>query len=588
MAKKLWQLSANDTVAEEADLVGNPPSEHAIEVPQKFAIDGDELTGPSVQGDGRVMWEWTDGASFLHVFYDPATDTFSGGVEGEGGMSVYKEGLAQAVAWAKGSGGTMTIVESNNQAGPASVVATGETAIVTVTAPDPVARKSDVVVKADAYVPVTKTLTVPEVFEFDATYMTDPPFVTQDGKVRWEITSGVTTLFVEYDPATDTFKGGVEDEGWDVYAENLEEALAAAEIGGRLTKSAEGTAAPAPDVFGTTSVTLTTSDPVARKSDLASLDAGAIKSGTLDPARLPAQSFSLTFDGMTFSMEFRVNFQLVSTERGDASRVFPVVSSYDGKDTEDHDVFILQSPPPSGSAEAAAVVISGHGSKTTDVVVVTLNVDGATRYVTVGSMFPSVTITAARSIRVVSIDGTFDGCLVAGTMVLMADGSWRRIEDVGYGDTLLTWDREAGRAVAVRPSWIMRPYKATHWYECWFASGRTLCTTGAPYDPGHRFYSLDTGRYEYERDAIGHRVLSVTQSGGIGAETRYEPGEDVLESVACIPHRCTACNIITEGQYSLIADGVLTSCRLSNPGMSEDEIAAYWARLERSRKPREV
>lgn len=292
----------------------------------------------------------------------------------------------------------------------------------------------------------------------------------------------------------------------------------------------------------------------------------------LDPARLPAQSFTF---GKAANFSHSDDFHLLFCIADSAGRKISV------------DYINVDSTNLSFS-DVAFVTISGYGNVGNDSVDIIALIDGVARMFYVGTN-RQVTLTANSSILPKDIIGTIaDSCLVAGTMVLMADGSWRRIEDVVYGDTLLTWDREAGRTVAVRPSWIMRPYEATHWYECRFASGRTLCTTGAPFDPGHRVYSLDTGRYEYERDAIGHRVLSVTQSGGIGAETRYEPGEDVLESVACIPHRCTACNIITEGRFSLIAEGVLTSCRLSNPGMSEDEIAAYWARLERSRKPREV
>lgn len=310
-------------------------------------------------------------------------------------------------------------------------------------------------------------------------------------------------------------------------------------------------------------------DTVAEAADLASLDAGALTSGTIDPARLPVQSFTFG-KAANFSHfdDFFLFFDIVDP----AGRKIDV--NYLNVDSTNLSF-----------SDVAFVTISGYGNSTSDSVNIIALVDGVERTFYVRNFRP-VTLTANSSILLKAISGTAAGsCLVAGTMVLMADGSWRRIEDVGYDDTLLTWDREAGRTVAVRPSWIMRPYEATHWYECRFASGRTLCTTGAPFDPGHRVYSLETGRYEYERDAIGHRVLSVSPSGGIGAETRYEPGEDVLEGVACVSQRCTACNIITEGRYSLIAEGLLTSCRLSNPGMSEDEIAAYWARLERTRKP---
>ena len=312
------------------------------------------------------------------------------------------------------------------------------------------------------------------------------------------------------------------------------------------------------------------------------LDANDLVAQPADCSKL--KPFTFTVKGMTGTDAFTIRFQLwLAGEEG------TVTHEYIGTDSEQKSTgsvsTIEPSPADADTYNVCKVIVAGHGHQSTDVVVLTLEVDGVDRTVTLGAMFPSVEILADTSVVVKSVAGTDDGCLAEGTHVRLADGGVKRVEDVGYGDKLLVWDG-AGFTAAC-PEWIMRAWRATHWFECRFRSGRTLCTTGADGDPGHRVLDLTTGRYEYECNAIGHRVRTLSATGRVGEPVVFAAAEDVLESVTFVEEPCWAYNIITEGHFNMVAEDIVTSCRLSNPGMTPEEIAAYRERLERMRKPRE-
>ena len=240
-----------------------------------------------------------------------------------------------------------------------------------------------------------------------------------------------------------------------------------------------------------------------------------------------------------------------------------------------------------GSIRSDGILLSGEGANAGDTISVYVEADGV--------KLPAQTLgpssawwpQGARRVRILKVVGTVasssgggGGCFVEGTLIRLADGSTKRVEDISPDDELLVWDG-SGFSHA-RPSWIMDPFVADGWFLCRFASGRTLCTAGAPLDPGHRVFSLETGRYEYEKDAIGHRIRTVSVKGQPGEVPTLSESEDTLMSVERVMRPCRAYNIITEGSYNLFAEDALTSCRLSNPGMTEDEVSAYWDKLRKT------
>lgn len=141
------------------------------------------------------------------------------------------------------------------------------------------------------------------------------------------------------------------------------------------------------------------------------------------------------------------------------------------------------------------------------------------------------------------------GCLLRGTMISLADGSRKPIEDVTYDDELLVWDFDSGRMSSAYPFWIKRAECTDHYWVNTFASGRVVRTTGTV--AGHRFFDMDAGAFVYNTDCVGHRVYTLD-------------GPDVLVSADHVAEPCEFYNLNTYRHINCFADGVLASCRLNN------------------------
>ena len=139
-------------------------------------------------------------------------------------------------------------------------------------------------------------------------------------------------------------------------------------------------------------------------------------------------------------------------------------------------------------------------------------------------------------------------CLLRGTLVTLADGSEKPIEDVTYDDDLLVWDFGRGVTSSAKPLWIKMAQRADYMFDVQLACGRTLGVTG-PH--GHRAFNIHQGRFEYLPRSVGDRVWTLD-------------GVDEVVSCAKVRGDFEHYNIITADHLNLFANGVLTSCRLNN------------------------
>lgn len=104
---------------------------------------------------------------------------------------------------------------------------------------------------------------------------------------------------------------------------------------------------------------------------------------------------------------------------------------------------------------------------------------------------------------VTSIEITTGFCLRSGTLILMSDGTERRIEDVRVGDLVLSVDPETGELapdrVVAAPCGVGRA-----WDEWTFSDGTVVGTVGR-----HRFWNGDLGEFMYlEAWNEGEQALS--------------------------------------------------------------------------------
>lgn len=87
-------------------------------------------------------------------------------------------------------------------------------------------------------------------------------------------------------------------------------------------------------------------------------------------------------------------------------------------------------------------------------------------------------------------------CLAAGTMITMADGSQKKIEEVVEGDMIRTFDHESGTLTASPVFLAMRGLAPVHSYTLTFESGNQLEVIGR-----HAFLCQSTSKYEALSDA---------------------------------------------------------------------------------------
>lgn len=156
----------------------------------------------------------------------------------------------------------------------------------------------------------------------------------------------------------------------------------------------------------------------------------------------------------------------------------------------------------------------------------------------------------------VEISGFVFQCLIAGTLITLADSSKKPIEDITYDDELLVWDFFNGCFASAKPRWIKIKQTAEVYNKLTFDNGTTLGLVGEGGTHGyHRIFNK-------QACCFTHTGVPETPIGTITfAEDKSEP---VLVRQELVNKTVDYYNIITDKHFNIFANGILTSCRLSN------------------------
>lgn len=141
-------------------------------------------------------------------------------------------------------------------------------------------------------------------------------------------------------------------------------------------------------------------------------------------------------------------------------------------------------------------------------------------------------------------------CLAEGTQITLSDRTTKAIEDITYDDELLVWDFDKGEFGTAKPLWIMKAHVTNSYNLLKFDNGSELKTIEQ-----HRIFNKNIGKFTYpmtDETPIG--TITFTDNG---TETKLISKEKVNQKVNYY-------NIITEYHMNVFANGILTSCRLSN------------------------
>lgn len=179
-------------------------------------------------------------------------------------------------------------------------------------------------------------------------------------------------------------------------------------------------------------------------------------------------------------------------------------------------------------------------------------------------------------------------CLIEGTQITLADGSTKAIEDITYDDELLVWDFYEGKLSIAKPKWIMQEGTANKYNLVKFSNGTSVGFVGPGGKKGyHRIFNQQAG-------AFTHTGVDETPIGTFTYDQHGYFPEVVSQEI--IKGEVKYYNIITDKHFNLFANGILTSCRLSNKYkienmkyVGEELISAedeekYFKKIERSKK----
>jgi hypothetical protein len=147
--------------------------------------------------------------------------------------------------------------------------------------------------------------------------------------------------------------------------------------------------------------------------------------------------------------------------------------------------------------------------------------------------------------------GTFGSvCLIAGTMILLSDGTRKAIEDITYTDKLQSWNFDQGRYAETTALWIKQAETGSEYNLLTFSDGTTLRT----FDQ-HRIFNKEAGAFTYP----------MTDATPIGTTTVNEYGQEItLVDKQVIIDTIEYYNVITDYHMNLFSDTILTSCRFNN------------------------
>ena len=142
-------------------------------------------------------------------------------------------------------------------------------------------------------------------------------------------------------------------------------------------------------------------------------------------------------------------------------------------------------------------------------------------------------------------------CLAAGTLITLADGSKRAVEDLRKGDRVLSFDHVTGEITCRDVIIVVRTAQENYRRNTFvFDDGTALATINE-----HGIFDLDINAYvnidhrNYGR-FIGHRFVSVDSSGKLGVKTLVAVDTEIASGYKY--------DIVTEGTLNYVAEDTLS------------------------------
>ncbi|MBO5884297.1 MAG: hypothetical protein J6Q51_00705, partial [Clostridia bacterium] len=149
-------------------------------------------------------------------------------------------------------------------------------------------------------------------------------------------------------------------------------------------------------------------------------------------------------------------------------------------------------------------------------------------------------------------------CFTENTLVTLADGTYKKIQDVGFDDLLMVYDFDIGKFGASYPVWIALPSTYDHYYIMYFDDGSTLEIVLS-----HRLFTDDNLDYEKSIDAdyssIGKKFPRQIMVDGVPKLTLT-----TCTNIVRVDETCTYYNMATSQAMNFLSNGFIGGPGVAN------------------------
>lgn len=207
-----------------------------------------------------------------------------------------------------------------------------------------------------------------------------------------------------------------------------------------------------------------------------------------------------------------------------------------------------------------------------ETVITNFTYDNTTGAISIPSVTGDIVITA-NGISKIEI------CLVEGTKILLADGTYKNIEDIEYTDLLAVYDHLNGGVTHVYPIWIEKEGKTSSYEKITFDDDSFIKVAGK-----HCLFDTELNKYVDVSNSgefsVGSKVYKV-ESGKLKTVTATK--------IEYINEEVKFYDILSTTHYNIIANDFITTdgiTQLSNVlyGFKENAIFANWDKVINSKQ----
>ena len=151
---------------------------------------------------------------------------------------------------------------------------------------------------------------------------------------------------------------------------------------------------------------------------------------------------------------------------------------------------------------------------------------------------------------VITASASSSECLVEGTLIRLANGGYKKIEDINYDDLLMVYDHENGGITYEYPIWIETAKENDFYQKTTFSDGTVLKTVG-----DHSIFNVDLQTFTNINDSskvkIGTRVIKIDKEGN--------KKEVTITNIEIINESVTHYHVTSNRYYNVIANDLLTT-----------------------------